>query len=82
MTADRPTALTVTLPLVWDGDDLCIVIGNGENFQGFVDPERGFWGGYTFDEDGMRVLVGTFPTRDAAERAVERAVTEKLGGVG
>ena len=93
MTAERP-ALTVTLPLVWRSFDL--YIGPLRFMAGEVMPmlhsdcdamgmPRGSCCAYAWkiDEDALRSVPGSpFPTRDAAERAVEAAVMKAMGGAG
>ena len=87
MTAERPTGLTVTLPLVWDADVLTVppfgMIGYVHQWQ-----DTGLWGAYAA-ERGKRQIVnarkkyfGDFPTRAEAKAAVEAAAMKAMGGVG
>lgn len=78
----RPTGLTVTLPLVWRGGELRV----GPFPAGVVmlDPDHpGIWDGeLNRDIFGFCAAVKRSRSRAVAERAVERAAMEKLGGVG
>lgn len=73
---DRDTGLRVTLPLVWRHNQFWM----GELLIGMIAKSPGgiqAWRNLPFLES-----IGCFDTRAAAERAVEQAVMEKMGGVG
>lgn len=81
---DCPTGRTVTLPLVWRGDDYCA----GPFAVGYVRPPRGqakSWRAVVraaVNRGYVRVLPAPIPTRSAAMRAVEDAVVKALGTEG